>query len=252
MVKTLNIGELSNVLNVSPSTLRYWESIGIINPKKNKVNSYREYDFSDIMNLSDVLFYKNLGLELKQIKNIEKLSIEDHKTMLNEKLTNIEIQLAEIKKQSARIKNQLKAISIIDELKSHPYQEYNLSIPEIIIDFKLVEKNKLMEYIKNPYVFSRVQHTNNIEHEFRGIAVPSSDWEGHFKSQILWKKNSHKYIRCLMKEEIIESFPNNIQEHLNIIQRNFKTGYIINRFLICGQENNKVYDYYEMFVEIFD
>ena len=88
MVKTLNIGELSNVLNVSPSTLRYWESIGIINPKKNKVNSYREYDFSDIMNLSDVLFYKNLGAtrvvlareaskeDIKEIKLMTNLDLE--------------------------------------------------------------------------------------------------------------------------------------------------------------------------------
>ena len=53
-----------------------------------------------------------------------------------------------------------------------------------------------------------------------------------------------------MKEEITEGFPNDLQRQLQMIQQKYQTGAIISRFLVCAQEEGKIYDFYKTFVEI--
>lgn len=62
------IGEISRFFDIPASTLRYWEDMGVLNPLKDCENHYREYTVEDLMTISDIIFYKNLGLPLKQIR----------------------------------------------------------------------------------------------------------------------------------------------------------------------------------------
>lgn len=42
-----NIKEFSQLLGLSVDTLRYYEKCGLISPKRNEVNKYREYNEKD-------------------------------------------------------------------------------------------------------------------------------------------------------------------------------------------------------------
>lgn len=64
------------------------------------------------------------------------------------------------------------------------------------------------------------------------------------------ENNGGKYVVCLMKEEIADGYPNDLEIHLAEIQRIYKTGYVISRFLTCAQENGKTYDFYKTYIEI--
>lgn len=86
--------------------------------------------------------------------------------------------------------------------------------------------------------------------EQRGLTIPADLTEQFPDSQILWKKQSNKYITFLMKEEIADGFPNDLQKHLLHIQSSHKTGAMISRFLLCAKEDGKIYDFYKTFVEI--
>ena len=52
------------------------------------------------------------------------------------------------------------------------------------------------------------------------------------------------------KEEVAENYPNDLQKHIEYLQQYHKTGDVISRFLLCAQEDGKVYDFYKTFVEI--
>ena len=52
----------------------------------NHENNYREYTIEDFMNLSDIIFYKSLGLPLKQIQTMEQSTPEEHSFLLHEKI----------------------------------------------------------------------------------------------------------------------------------------------------------------------
>ena len=71
MDKKFQIGEIARFFDMPASTFRYWEEKGILHPRKKIENQYREYTIEDLMTISDVVFYKNLGLELKEIRGMD-------------------------------------------------------------------------------------------------------------------------------------------------------------------------------------
>lgn len=66
----LTVGEISKVLGISTEMIRFYVREGIITPKQNEENNYWEYSSDDVMYLSDILFYRDLDLPLKDIKRI--------------------------------------------------------------------------------------------------------------------------------------------------------------------------------------
>lgn len=63
-----NIGEVSKYLGVSRDTLKFYENKGLINPKKNEENGYREYDYFYIYDITTINFYREIDIEIKKIK----------------------------------------------------------------------------------------------------------------------------------------------------------------------------------------
>lgn len=81
-----NIGEVSKYLGISRDTLKFYESKGLINPKKNLGNGYREYDHFDIYDITTINFYREIDIEIKKIQEIKKnMSIENLEFLLQEK-----------------------------------------------------------------------------------------------------------------------------------------------------------------------
>ena len=76
MAWNFQIGEIARFFDVPASTLRYWEDMGVVHPAKGAENHYREYSIEDLMTISDIVFYKNLGLQLKEIRGIKDLTPE--------------------------------------------------------------------------------------------------------------------------------------------------------------------------------
>ena len=82
------------------------------------------------------------------------------------------------------------------------------------------------------------------------MTIPSEQRSLFPDTQVLWEKSRHRYVACLMKEEVTEGFPNNLSQLLSQIQKTYRTGFIISRFLLRAKENGKLYDFYKTFVEI--
>lgn len=68
----LSVGEISKTLGISTEAIRHYVQEGIITPHKNAENNYWEYSSDDFIRLSDVLFYRSMGLSVKEIKTIMK------------------------------------------------------------------------------------------------------------------------------------------------------------------------------------
>lgn len=74
----LSVGEISKILGVSTETIRHYVQEGIISPQKNAENNYWEYSSEDFLLLTDVLFYRSVGLSIKEIKTImDGIPVED-------------------------------------------------------------------------------------------------------------------------------------------------------------------------------
>ena len=65
-----SIRDLSKMAGISTRTLRYYDEIDILKPAKISDSGYRVYSDNEIDILQQILFYKELGLDLKTIKQI--------------------------------------------------------------------------------------------------------------------------------------------------------------------------------------
>lgn len=65
-----SIQSLSKMAGVSTRTLRYYDEIGILKPARISSSGYRVYSEKEVDLLQQILFYKELGMELKVIKEI--------------------------------------------------------------------------------------------------------------------------------------------------------------------------------------
>ncbi len=249
MAERFAIREISRFFHIPESTLRYWEDKKILNPGKAE-NGYRMYSVEDLMTISDIVFYKNLGLSLSEIGGMEQTSAGEHRKLFAERMEEIERQRALLERQMAKLTRHMQALDTLEELQKHPFQEADPGAV-CMVSFELVEKEKLLQYIEDPYLYSRVQHSRNPKEEHRGLAITKENLDAFSEDilsgpSVLWGK----YVTCLMKEKITEGFPNNLQPLLEHVQKTHQTGDILSRFLLCAAEGEDTYDYYQTFIEI--
>lgn len=176
-------------------------------------------------------------------------SPEQHGKLFADKLSGLERQQELLARRMEKLRCHIQAVKALTDLREHPYQKSDIDT-ECIVSFDLIERDKLRQYIENPYLYSRVQHSQTLPEERRGLTVPADMRSAFPESSILWQKQSTRYVTFLMREEVTAGFPNDLAEHLAHIQKSYRTGAIISRFLLCAQENGKIYDFYKTFVEI--
>ncbi|WP_018307359.1 MerR family transcriptional regulator [Desulfitobacterium hafniense] len=84
-----SVNEVSKLSGVSRRTLQYYDEIGLLPPSAVKESGYRQYDEESLRRLWSILFYKELGLSLDDIrlllespKEMEKEIMRQHKQIL--------------------------------------------------------------------------------------------------------------------------------------------------------------------------
>lgn len=102
----LSIGKVSRLFGLSPETLRYYEQEGLLAPGKNQENGYREYDFEDLFLLTDLMFYRDIGIPLKDIKSIfGGMSIDEISDLIGDKKREIRAKLERVRQSLIKLEN---------------------------------------------------------------------------------------------------------------------------------------------------
>jgi len=88
------VKKLAGISGVSVRTLRFYDQTGLLKPAYYGANGYRFYEEPELLMLQQILFYRELGFELKQIKRIlgrndfEKVAaLKSHRKLLRQNLT---------------------------------------------------------------------------------------------------------------------------------------------------------------------
>ncbi len=68
--RKLSIGEVAKLTGVTIRTLQYYDNIGLVPLQKEHTNGRRYFRDSDLAKLQQVLFYKSLGLSIKDIRKL--------------------------------------------------------------------------------------------------------------------------------------------------------------------------------------
>ena len=64
------VKQVAAMSRVSVRTLHFYDETGLLRPAYHGPNNYRFYEEPQLLQLQQILFYRELGFELKQIKAI--------------------------------------------------------------------------------------------------------------------------------------------------------------------------------------
>src|SRR5262245_61915954 len=64
------VKQVARMSGVSVRTLHFYDEAGLLKPAYVGANGYRFYEERQLLTLQQILFYRELGFELKQIKDI--------------------------------------------------------------------------------------------------------------------------------------------------------------------------------------
>jgi len=119
----ISIGELSAMVNLNPSTIRYYEELGLIDTRRKHASSHRRYGREEIVKLNLINRAKSLGMSLDEIRELidlfgidarEKKGIEraleildDHMVEIDKKIKELRVLRNSLKQEKRRLQNLL-------------------------------------------------------------------------------------------------------------------------------------------------
>lgn len=102
------VQKLARMAGISTRTLRYYDEIGILKPARINSSGYRIYGKSEVTRLQQILYYRELGVGLEDIKNIissetfdPTKALLEHREKLLAKREQIDLLIANIDKTIA-------------------------------------------------------------------------------------------------------------------------------------------------------
>ncbi len=105
------VKQLSEISGVTARTLRFYEEQGLLEPAYYGANGYRYYEEKELLQLQQILFFKELGFKLQQIRKVlgksdfdQLAALYSHKRTLSQEWEKIGCLLKTIDKTIAHIK----------------------------------------------------------------------------------------------------------------------------------------------------
>jgi DNA-binding transcriptional MerR regulator len=109
-----SINKLAKLAGVSTRTLRYYDEKGLLSPRRISSNGYRVYGQKEVDLLQQILFFRELGVPLDEIKNIVSskdydgiAALQSHLAALKAKKEQIEFLITNVEKTIAAKKGEI-------------------------------------------------------------------------------------------------------------------------------------------------
>jgi DNA-binding transcriptional MerR regulator len=242
---SFSIGEISELLGIPKSTLRYWESEGLINMSRDDLNNYRKYYPSSVYTISDLAHYRCLRMSLQDMKKLPHLSpleLSDSLTSLDQSLDR---KLEELYTAKEYITKKVQYIKEYRKLCDNQYQTETPDYDNIYL-FSIDDTEAWSIYMKDQYqsILLYNMANNSIE---TGLAVSTMDH--HPK---IWRKdNNATYVSFVLKVGYSDPSSEDFKSHVAYLEKEgYKVSNIIARYLFSAYDD-KYCDYYKAFAEIY-
>lgn len=174
------VQKLGRMAGISPRTLRYYDEIGLLKPRRINSSGYRIYGESEVNRLQQILFYRELGVSLDGIKNMVTApsfdgakALREHHEKLLEKREQLNLLIANVEKTIAMTEGR---ITMSDKEKFQGFKQ------------SLLEENekKYGKEIREKYGESTIAKSNE---KFMNMTEEQYNEVTHLAETILKKLN---------------------------------------------------------------
>lgn len=118
----MNIGQASEKSGLPAKTIRYYEEIGLVSPKR-RANGYRDYDAPDLHKLAFLQRSRGLGFSIEDCRTLMSLyddkdrASADVKRIAEARMTDIDRKIAELRTLQTTLGNLVKSCRGDDRAK---------------------------------------------------------------------------------------------------------------------------------------
>lgn len=106
MKRYFSIGDMAKIHNVTVQTLRHYDNIGLFKPSRvEQLSGYRYYSIDQFSHLDLIKYLKYIGMPLREIKDIVGGKEAEMADILDEKLTEIDLKIRQLKLAKKVIEN---------------------------------------------------------------------------------------------------------------------------------------------------
>lgn len=251
-----NIGQISDLIGIPKSTLRYWDSEGLIKLSRNSVNNYREYSLSVLYDIGDIAFFRSLHMTIQELKDLYSFDSVQLTNLLTEKEQQIEQEISQLESTLHKIQSKKLIIDEYQRLIDKPYQPEKLDVTNVI-SFPYHEKYAWQLCFEDPYQYmlyipkgSRDIHNIISIDSITNDAINNSVPINKERNQAIKLDRNQTYVTFLLKIRNQTHTIANLEEHrLALESQGYITGNLIAHFLFTGAEEEP-YDYFKAWIAI--
>lgn len=241
-----SIKKAADLVGVNPSTLRYWEQAGLISIQRDKENEYRRFSIHNLIEASELLFYRNLGVPIKTLKNYRELSVEAFEDILADTQQKVEEQIEYLKTIRSRLILQRELNETVLELESKPLKP---GIPSFTIltelDYEAPDQWNLVAEAPQHYGIL-------IDRARPDIAIEAiADSPHHKNERLLWARESaqpYHYLEGLLKIDTELQSSNAVELFSEAEQLGCTPLRLVGAYLVTATDGIR-WDYYHAWIE---
>lgn len=174
------VSDISNISGLTKRTIQYYDNEGVLKPAGRDENNRRFYTDKELSILEQIIFYRNIGFSLKQIK--EEINYNDRKESLLDILSKQETYLYS---QLEEIQGRIDAVTTSKQLIEEGYTPPWELLSKIMRDINKVDMSIWSNY---PFsetqltifedVFASQQLVFNFYNTFRKISIKAVSYKG--------------------------------------------------------------------------
>lgn len=248
-------------LGFTRETLRYYEEIGLISPKREKSSQYREFDFYDMSHLMAIDFYIKRGFTPIQIKNLLGAdSRQGYEEILGE-------QMDALKNEMERLRGMLRRLKTAREF--YDYATANIgrfevrTMPAYYVRESIDSVSSFQEYREKVLTYLNLESEDILSNMVRAITFDETGYKGSGMYIVMQNPSEKKenYLleggRCLYTTLIAENNDNTLMEKMFVLchqwakehQETFRgVVYIFIRFVILEEQTDE--NFYEVWIPL--
>ncbi len=246
MKNSFSIGEISSLLNIPKSTLRYWESEGLITMPRDNSNNYRKYYPGSVFTISDLAHYRCLRMSLEDMKKLPHMTPGELSGTLTSLDQELDKKLEELYTAKEYIIRKKQHITEYEKLKECQYRQ---EIPDYdkIYNFSIQDNEAWSVYIRDQYQSILLFHKEQEKLEL-GLAVPT-----HNNHPVIWEMDTKaSYVSFVLKVGYSNPTRDDFTPHVTYLeQAGYEVSDIFARYLFSACDDGKYYDYYKAFAEVY-
>lgn len=243
----LRIGEISEIYGIPVTTLHFWENKGLFHAQRNAENGYREFDLGKMLvELGDVVFYRNLGIPLKELQSIRLKNSEEKRELLENSRETVFRQIDELQKKAETIDAQL---SLLDEVLAAREIRFTEEPPPFrrAVRFNHDDKEHIKKYLQNPNDFVNIGKPEDKLHDSDGLIVPDSYRGG----EIIWERKPKRYLKSYFKIRLYDYVDTDFYQALDALSAlGEKPVAYVSQYMINVFDGESQYDYYRVWFEV--